>query len=104
VEERLNSRENASIGATPLPAPYSDRAYNTTGGGQDIMVSENGVLSPKIVNETRFRFFRNWSATPGNLLPQINLAGAFVRGGNGFGCSSSLIRRRWPGRLCWYGQ
>jgi len=92
VEERLNSRDNSGIGATRLPAPYSDLAYNATGNGQNIMLTETGILSPKIVNETRFQYFRNWNATPGNLLPQINVAGAFVTGGNGLGNSSNLSR------------
>ena len=81
----MNSSENAGVGGTRLPAPYSQLAYNTTGNGQNVMVTESSILSSKIVNETRFQFFRNWNDTPGNMLPQINVAGAFVAGGNGLG-------------------
>ena len=92
VEERLNSSENAGLGGTRLPAPYSDLAYNSTGNAQNIMATETAILTPKVVNETRFQFFRNWSATPGNLIPQINVAGAFVTGGNGMGNTHDLTR------------
>jgi hypothetical protein len=92
VEERLNSRDNAGIGATRLPAPYSNLAYNTTGDGQNVMVSESAVLNARVVNETRFQFFRNYNASPGNMLPQINVAGAFTAGGNGMGDTHNLSR------------
>jgi hypothetical protein len=92
VEERLNSRQNAGLGGTRLPAPYSQLAYNGTGDGQNVMVSESAVLSARVVNETRFQFFRNYNASPGNLLPQINVAGAFTTGGNGMGDTRDLSR------------
>jgi hypothetical protein len=92
AEERLSSRENAGLGGTKLPAPYSDLAYNSTGDGQNIMATETAILSPKVINETRFQFFRNWSASAGNMLPQINVAGAFVTGGNGVGDTHDLTR------------
>jgi hypothetical protein len=85
VEERLNSTDNAGVGATRLPAPYSSLGFNNTGNGQGVMVTESAVLSNKVVNETRFQFYRNWSASAGNLIPQINVAGSFVAGGNGMG-------------------
>lgn len=91
-EQRMNSRDNAGLGGTNLPAPYSDLGYNTTGNGQNAMITETAVLSPRIVNETRFQFFRNWSDSPGNLIPQINVAGAFVTGGNGMGDTHDLSR------------
>src|SRR5262249_55872205 len=59
VEERLNSRDNSGIGGTRLPAPYSNLAYDTTGNGQNVMVTETAILNPRVVNETRFQMFRN---------------------------------------------
>ncbi len=85
VEERLNTSHNAGLGGTDLPSPYSQLAYNSNGNGQNVMVTESSILSSKIVNETRFQFYRNWIATPGNEVPQINVAGSFVTGGNGLG-------------------
>ena len=92
VEERLNSSQNAGLGGTKLPAPYSELAYNSTGNAQNVMVTESSILSSKVVNETRFQFFRNWTATPGNELPQINVSGAFVTGGNGLGNTHDLTK------------
>jgi hypothetical protein len=92
VEERFNSSQNAGVGGTSLPAPYSNLAYHTSGDGQNIMVTESSILSPSVVNETRFQFFRNWSASPGNTLPQVSVAGAFVTGGNGLGDTHDLTK------------
>jgi len=91
-EERINSRDNAGLGGTRLPSPYSNLAYNTTGDGQNLMVTESAILSPRVVNETRFQFFRNWTNSPGNMIPQINVAGSFVTGGNGLGNTHDLTR------------
>ncbi|HWC95967.1 MAG TPA: TonB-dependent receptor [Candidatus Sulfopaludibacter sp.] len=92
VEERVNSRDNAGLGGTRLPAPYSNLAYNSTGNGQNVMITESAILTPRAVNETRFQLFRNYNASPGDLLPQINVAGAFVTGGNGIGDTHSLSK------------
>ena len=85
VEERLNTTQNAGLGGTNLPAPYSQLAYNSSGNAQNVMVTESSILSSKVVNETRFQFYRNWTSSNGNEVPQINVAGAFVIGGNGLG-------------------
>ena len=60
-------------------------AYNSTGTQQNLMLTETAVLSSHVVNETRFQYARNYSESNGNLLPQINVAGAFSTGGNGMG-------------------
>jgi hypothetical protein len=91
-EQRWNSRDNAGIGGTRLPAPYSDLGYNSNGSGQNAMITETAILSPRVVNETRFQLFRNYSASPGNLIPQINVAGSFVTGGNGMGDTDNLTK------------
>jgi hypothetical protein len=92
MEERVNSTDNAGVGATRLPTPYSNLGYNNTGDGQNVMVTESAVLNPKVVNETRFQFYRSWSANAGNLVPQINVAGSFVAGGNGLGDNHDQYR------------
>ncbi len=91
-EERFNSRDNTGLGGTRLPSPYSDLAYNTTGSAQNAMITETAILNPHVVNETRFQYYRSWTDSPGNLLPQINVAGAFVSGGNGMGATHDLSR------------
>ena len=92
VEERFNSAQDAGVGGTKLAAPYSSLAYNTNGDGQNVMVTESSILNPRVVNETRFQLFRNRSVTDGNEIPQINVAGAFVTGGNGLGNTNDLTR------------
>jgi hypothetical protein len=85
MEERFSDSQNAGLGGTNLPAPYSQLAYNSSGDGQNVMITESSILNSKVVNETRFQYFRNWNASNGNEIQQINVAGSFVTGGNGLG-------------------
>jgi hypothetical protein len=84
-EERINSRDNAGLGRYNLPPPYSDLAYNTASNGQNFTMTETAVLSPRMINETRFQYSRNWNQSAGNEIPSINVSNAFVSGGNGLG-------------------
>ncbi len=84
-EERTNSRDNAGLGGKSLPPPYSNLAYNTDGSNQNLMITETSILNPKIVNETRFQYTRSYTESLGNQIPSVNVAGAFVTGGNGVG-------------------
>src|SRR5262249_39182994 len=90
-EERLNERDNQGYGRNSLPPGYdvtgfpNELGYNTNGNAQNLMITETSILSPRLVNETRLQFTRNWTASPGNLIPTINVAGGFTTGGNGRG-------------------
>jgi len=90
-EERLNSRDNQGFGGKVLPPGYevppftNSAAYNTTGDGQNVMVTETAVLNPKVINETRFQLTRNYTQAAGNLVPQIMVSNEFITGGNGVG-------------------
>jgi hypothetical protein len=84
-EERFNSRDNSGLGRYNLPPPYSELAYNTSGNSQNVTMSETAVLSSRMINETRFQYTRNWTHTGGNEVPAIDVANAFVAGGNGLG-------------------
>ena len=98
VEERFNSRDNAGFGQTSLPpslttGPFGNAlAYNTTGNNQNVMVTETSILNPTVVNETRFQFTHAYTATAGNLIPGLNVAGAFSTGGNGRGDTHDTAR------------
>lgn len=92
LEERWNSRDNAGLGRTNLPPPYSDLAYNSTGREQNLMLTETSILNPKVVNETRFQFTDNHSTTNGNQIPKISVSGAFTTGGNGLGGTHDTSR------------
>ena len=84
-EEGFNSRDNQGIGGHTLPPPYAQDFYNSTGDNQNAMITETAVLSPRTINETRFQFVRNYTNSIGNLLPQINVSGAFTAGGANWG-------------------
>jgi hypothetical protein len=93
LEERLNERDNQGLGRNVLPPPYNnDAAYNVTGNGQNLMVTETSILNPRMVNETRFQFTRTVTQTLGNLIPTVNVAGEFTTGGNGQGNHYDLGR------------
>jgi len=90
-EERINSADNEGYGGSALPPGYSvpnfpnQRLYNSSGNGQNLMVTETSILTSRLVNETRFQYTRTESQTPGNLVPGISVAGEFSTGGNGIG-------------------
>jgi len=85
-EDRFSTRDNAGLGGTSLPPPYtSDLAYNLNSNAQNLMITEDSVLGPRVVNETRFQYYRNHSAEDGNEIPSISVADAFTIGGNGLG-------------------
>ncbi len=95
-EDRFGSRNNAGLGGTKLPTgfdvnsavsglPQPSFAYNANNNNQNLMVTETNIVTPKIVNETRFQFTRSHSLDNGNQLPAISVAGEFSTGGNGVG-------------------
>ncbi|MBV9506137.1 MAG: TonB-dependent receptor, partial [Acidobacteriia bacterium] len=65
--------------------PYSELAYNLSGNSQNVTMTETAVLSPRMINETRFQYTRNFSQSLGNEIPSIDVANAFIAGGNGLG-------------------
>jgi hypothetical protein len=80
-EGGTNSRSNQGVGAYTLPAPYAQTAYSSSGNNQNLMVTETSIIHTRLVNETRFQYTRNYSNTVGNLLPTVNVSGAFTAGG-----------------------
>ncbi|MBV9507380.1 MAG: TonB-dependent receptor, partial [Acidobacteriia bacterium] len=84
-EERLLERENYGLGRYNLPPPYSELGYNLNGNSQNLTMTETAVLSPRMINETRFQYTRNFSQSLGNEIPSIDVANAFIAGGNGLG-------------------
>ncbi|HLI83200.1 MAG TPA: carboxypeptidase regulatory-like domain-containing protein [Bryobacteraceae bacterium] len=90
-EERWNHQENNGLGGFNLPPNFgSQLAYPTLSNGQNLTATETAVLSPTMINETRFQFTRNWTANPGNLVPELDVASSFITGGNGLGNSYDL--------------
>jgi hypothetical protein len=100
-EDRWNTNQNSGLGGYKLPPgfgigtdiiPPSDFAYTATGDAQNLMITETNILTPKVVNETRFQFTRNWTNSAGNEIPEVNVAGEFTTGGNGLGDMHDLAR------------
>jgi hypothetical protein len=86
MEYNWNSRQNTGIGGLNLPAPFApDMAFNSNGRSVNVMLTETAILSTSVINETRLQFFNSHSQSFGNLLPTIDVAGAFVAGGNNEG-------------------
>jgi hypothetical protein len=84
-EGGTNSRSNQGVGGYKLPAPYAQTSYDSTGSNQNLMVTETSIINTRIVNETRFQYTRNYTNSIGNLMPQINVSGAFTSGGANWG-------------------
>jgi len=92
-EERFSELDNQGLGQYALPPPYNTyMAYNIPSNSQNLMLTETAVISPKMVNETRFQFVRQWTASEGNEIPTIDVANTFVTGGNGIGNEHDLAK------------
>ncbi len=80
-----DSHENSGLGLFSLPS----QAYNENETEHSLQISDTQILSPKVVNETRFQ----WQREVSHQLPfasgtQIQVQGAFTTGGN----SQGLVR------------
>jgi hypothetical protein len=79
-----SERENAGIGDFNLLS----RAYNTATSQHSFQLTETAILSPSVINETRFQFVRSSREQEGdNSLPGIRVLDAFTGGGSSVGLS-----------------
>src|SRR6266404_1309743 len=86
-----SSQANQGVGNFSLPG----RAYNTANTEHTIQLTETAVLTPKIINETRFQFIhRNSTIDADNSRPTISVSDSFVGGGSQAG-QSSTTENRW---------
>jgi hypothetical protein len=77
-------RENAGIGDFNLLS----RAYNSSTTQHSLQLTETMIVSPSVINETRFQFVRSRSEREGDsLLPTIRVLDAFTGGGSQVGLS-----------------
>ncbi len=80
-----DDRTNQGIGQFSLPS----QAYNSSDTEHTLQVSDTHIVSPNIVNETRFQFERDINdQTPLSSQPTIRVLGAFTNGGNSEGLST----------------
>jgi hypothetical protein len=85
VEHETN--ENGGLGTFSLPS----QAYNVTSTEQTLQLSDSQIVSPKIVNETRFQFQReNNHQLPFSTGISVQVQGAFTGGGSTAGTSRTI--------------
>ena len=79
------SRSNAeNIGASDFSLP--ERAFDRSNNSHVVQVTETNVLSPTLMNETRFQYNRNRSQQDGNnTIPTIAVQDSFISGGSQIG-------------------
>ncbi len=81
-----NSQDNEGVGQFGLPS----QGYNGHSTEQTVQISDTQVLSPTMVNETRFQYIRDISSqVPISDQPTLNVLGAFNGGGSPLGNSVS---------------
>jgi hypothetical protein len=85
-----NTVSNAGLGGFSLPST----AYNTSNTDHTVQLTETSILSPYVVNETRFQFIHVRPVLRGdNSTPTINVQQAFTGGGSNIGLSSTTTNR-----------
>ncbi len=107
-----NHASNLGVGDFAL----ASRGYDNHGNNSQLQVSETAILSPRMVSDTRFQWYRNANESTGdNSIPSIVVSGAFTGGGAQVGHSGSITHNyelnsstsygykthtfRWGGRL-----
>src|SRR5208283_3743949 len=74
-----NNQDNEGIGQFSLPSV----GYNSHSTEQTVQISDTQIISPTIVNETRFQYIRQTSnQIPLSTDPTLNVQGAFIDGGS----------------------
>lgn len=77
---------NAGIGGFSL----LERAFDTSSTQQTFQLTETAILSPTVINETRFQYNRTRSEQNGNnTIPTISVLDAFTGGGSQVGLAST---------------
>ena len=75
----LDQESNVGVQGNSLPST----GYNLRNAEHTFQLSDTQVLSPYVINETRFQYVRDLEQqNPQSLTPLINVGGAFSEGGN----------------------
>jgi hypothetical protein len=89
-EFERDHRDNDGISTFTLPS----QAYNTRNSSHNLQLSDTQVLSPRVINETRFQFTRDVNDQYSlDNSPTINVQQAFTSGGNSMGVSNDINNR-----------
>jgi hypothetical protein len=82
----VNGQQNNGIGNTNLPTA----GYNTETTENTVQVSDSQILSPRVINETRFEYQRDYSTQdPLSTDPTLSVQGIFTSGGSSVGTQQS---------------
>lgn len=82
----VNGIQNAGIGNTNLPTV----GYNTESTEHTIQISDTQIVSPRVINETRFEYQRDYSTQdPLDTTPTLSVQGIFTSGGSSAGTQRS---------------
>jgi len=82
----VNGQQNNGIGNTNLPSS----GYNTETTENTVQISDTQILSPKVINETRFEYQRDYSVQdPLSTDPTLSVQGIFTSGGSSLGTQRS---------------
>ncbi len=74
-----STQDNAGVGQFSLPTV----GYNSHSSEQTVQISDTQIISPTIINETRFQYLRQSSnQTPLSTDPTLVVQGAFTGGGS----------------------
>src|SRR4029453_1421525 len=73
--------ENLGVSDFSLPSRAFDRATTE----QTFQVTETAILSPKMLNETRFQYIRNRNRQEGSTVPTVVVQDSFIQGGSQIG-------------------
>jgi hypothetical protein len=85
-----NRQDNEGIGLFDLP----DNGFNSLEVEQTLQLSDTQILSPKVINETRFQFIRETTnQNPLNLTPTVSVQQAFTDGGSPEGIVRDVLDR-----------
>lgn len=82
----VNGAQNAGVGNTTLPSA----GYNTETTENTVQISDTQIISPRVINETRFEYQRDYSTqNPLNTTPTLSIQGIFTAGGSSAGTQRS---------------
>jgi len=80
----LNDQSNVGVGGFNLPST----GYYSSASEAELQVSDTQILTPKVINETRFEFGRDLTTeTANSTAPTIQVQGSFTGGGANTGSS-----------------
>ncbi len=81
-----NTQDNGGIGGFSL----ASTGYNSGSTENTVQITDTQIISPTIVNETRFQYIRDSdNQTPLSLDPTLVVQGAFTSGGSSSGTTAS---------------